>query len=69
MNKFLEQADKKWEENGLLVENAILILNRFLNGDEVTDNEIIQCQSDLLRTLMTDNPSGMFESALASMKE
>lgn len=67
MNKFLDQADKQWEKNGLLTEKAILLVGRILAGDEPSTQELEQCQSDLLSTLMVDTPSGMFESALASM--
>jgi hypothetical protein len=66
MSKFLEQADKQWEKNGLLIEGAILLLSRFLHGNEVTEEEIRKCQTDLLTTLMTDTPSGMFVSAMKS---
>lgn len=64
-NAFLEQADKQWARNGLFIEDAILLLSALMRGVEFTNEELQQCQTNLLTTLMVDTPSGMFESALA----
>lgn len=67
MNKYLEQADKQWEQNGLKIEKAILFLNGLSMGYTCTDAEVISIRNALLSTMMTDKPSGMFESAIESM--
>lgn len=67
-NKFLEQADKEWANNGLLIEKAILVLGGVLMNT-YTKEEVKDAQQGLLHCLMVDTPSGMFESALKSMAE
>lgn len=68
-NDFLEVADKQWEKNGLLIEKAILMIQDIKRGKTFFEEEYDDVLSGLLTTLMTDTPSGMFNSAFESMIE
>lgn len=68
-NAFLQKADKQWADNGLLIEKAILLIQRVKRGEYITDEKYDDVLSGLLTTLMTDTPSGMFGCALLSHNE
>ncbi len=58
--------DRKWEQYGLNLEKAILVLNRIVvYGDEGVDvGEAEEARNALLSCMFMDTPSNIFSDAL-----